>query len=83
MHLLRIKSSQKPKSQTAKILEQLKKAGRYGLFNYELSKSCLSWHRRVGDLRKSGENIVVVRIKGGVYKYYWVAPELTMIASER
>lgn len=66
----------KPKtSHTSRILQELKKAGRYGKYNYELSKpqvGGLCYHRRITDLRKSGENIVTVRISQGIFKYYYV-----------
>ena len=59
-------------SKEAQILAHLKKCGRYGAYNYELSKICLSWHRRITDLRKSGEHIVMVRLSGGTTKYYLI-----------
>ena len=71
MNLLKFKSSHKPKSQVARILELLKRAGGQGVYNYELSRVCLSWHRRITDLRKSGEHIQSVRLKRGIYKYYY------------
>jgi hypothetical protein len=55
----------KPKheSQSTKILKKLKKAGRYGQTSHELAKVCLCWHRRITDLRKSGEPIVTLRFE--------------------
>ena len=60
-------------SQTTKVLKALKKAGNHGLYNYELSRICLSWHRRIGNLRWEGYGISTVRITQGVYKYYFVS----------
>ena len=57
-------------SDETKIYKQLKKAGHYGLYNYELAKTCLSWHRRIGDLRAHGTNVQCVRLSKGTFKYY-------------
>lgn len=57
-------------SQNTKIYKALKQAGRYGLYNQQLSKICLSWHRRIGNLRADGVNIQCVRINRGLFKYY-------------
>lgn len=57
-------------SQETKIFKALKRAGHYGLYNYELSRVCLSWHRRIGDLRADGVNIQSVRLSKGSFKYY-------------
>lgn len=57
-------------SQTSQIYQALKTAGRYGQTNYELSRICLSWHRRIGDLRADGVNINTVRMSRGSFKYY-------------
>lgn len=57
-------------SDSTKIYKQLKKAGHYGQTNYELSRVCLSWHRRIGDLRADGVNIQCVRLTKGTFKYY-------------
>jgi hypothetical protein len=57
-------------SQTTKVYKALKEAGRYGLYNYELAKICLGWHRRIGDLRADGVHIACVRLTGGSFKYY-------------
>ncbi len=65
----------KYESQSTKILKKLKKAGKYGQTNYELAKVCIGWHRRITDLRKSGEPIVTVRISRGIFKYYLVDKE--------
>lgn len=70
MFLLKSKTSRKPASQSSRILQQLKKSGNHGSYNYELSKICLSWHRRVGNLRADGHNIQSVHIKGSGWKYY-------------
>lgn len=64
----------KPKeSQQTRILKALKKAGRYGLWNYELSRICLSWHRRIGQLREDGYGISAVRVSKGNFKYFLVS----------
>lgn len=60
----------KPVSQEARILQALKKAGSHGLYNYELSKICLSWHRRITDLRQEGYNIQHVQVRRSTHKYY-------------
>lgn len=57
-------------SQTTKVYKALKAAGRHGLYNYQLARICLGWHRRIGNLRADGVNIQCVRLTGGVYKYY-------------
>lgn len=57
-------------SQSTKIYKALKQAGHFGLYNYELSKICLSWHRRVGDLRADGVNIQCIRLSKGTFRYY-------------
>lgn len=57
-------------SQSTKIYKALKQAGGYGLYNYELARVCLSWHRRIGNLRADGVNIQCVRISKGTFKYY-------------
>lgn len=60
----------KPISQTAKILRALERHQKYGITNYELSRICLSWHRRLGNLRSQGYVIDSVQIKKGIWKYY-------------
>lgn len=60
-------------SQTTRILKALKKAGDYGQTNVELSKICLSWHRRIGNLRADGYGISCIRLTKGLYKYYFVS----------
>lgn len=76
MFLLKSKTSHKPASHSAQVLQQLKKSGTHGSFNYELARvGGLAWHRRITDLRKSGVNIQAVRINGGVYKYYFTQEE--------
>lgn len=57
-------------TQTGKVLRALKDAGHYGMANYELDRICLSWHRRIGDLRAEGHNIACVRITRGTFKYF-------------
>ena len=57
-------------SQVTKVYKALKQAGHYGLTNGDLSKICLSWHRRIGNLRADGVNIQCVRVTGGTWKYY-------------
>ncbi len=61
----------KPVTRSGKILAHLKKVGRHGAWNYELSRiGGLSWHRRVGNLRADGHNIQCVQIKKGLFRYY-------------
>lgn len=57
-------------SQETKVFKALKKADHYGLYNYQLARICLSWHRRIGDLRHDGVNIQAVRLSKGTFKYY-------------
>lgn len=76
--MFKVKSKTSHESHETKILKALKKAGRYGAYNYELAKpnvGGLAWHRRITELRKSGENIVTVRLSKGVFKYYYVNEE--------
>lgn len=64
----------KPTSHSQRILNHLKKCGRYGSWNYELARPTiggLAWHRRITDLRQDGHNIVKVRI-GSNFKYYLI-----------
>lgn len=65
----------KHSSHEQRILQQLKKAGKYGCYGHELAKAGvggLAWHRRITDLRKDGENIITVRISRGIFKYYYI-----------
>lgn len=64
----------KPISTTLKILNHLRRVGKHGAYNYELANICLSWHRRITDLRKKGFIIKRIRITQGVSKYYLVKP---------
>lgn len=60
-------------SHEARILVYLKKKGKHGACNYELSHpevGGLAWHRRITDLRKEGWLIVPLRLKNGVWAYY-------------
>lgn len=62
-------------SHEARVLRYLKKKGRHGAFNHQLAHpeiGGLSWHRRIGNLRSEGHNIIRVHLKGGVWKYYYV-----------
>ena len=64
----------KPESHTSRILKQLKKAGKYGCYNHELAKpgiGGIGWHRRITDLRKSGEKIIMLRLSNGKVKYFY------------
>lgn len=65
----RIRDSRRKPTSADKILSELKKAGHFGLTNVELSKVCLSWHRRIGNLRAAGHNIRTDRISKGSFRY--------------
>ena len=60
----------KHESLESKIFKALKIAGGHGLYNYELDRIGMSWHRRIGDLRADGVNIQCVKVKNGIFKYY-------------
>lgn len=65
-----VKEAKPVETHETKIFKALKKAGRHGLWNYELANVCIDWHRRIGDLRSSGINIRPERQKDGGWKYY-------------
>lgn len=69
---MKLLSKPSHETQSTKIFKALKKAGHYGLYNHELARICLSWHRRIGNLRKDGVNIQCVRLSRGSFKYYLV-----------
>lgn len=56
-------------SNSNRILLALERAGHYGLTNFELAKICISWHRRIGDLRSRGYNIRTDRLTKGSFRY--------------
>lgn len=61
----------KPTTRAGQLLRALKRAGRYGLFNYELNQ-IIGWRfgAAVFELRKEGYNIQRVQLSRGVHKYY-------------
>lgn len=63
----------KPVSHKQKVLQHLKKCGKYGAYSYELAKPNLGglcWHRRITDLRKEGFVIDGIQVKNGIWKYF-------------
>lgn len=65
-----ILASRKQETLESKVFKALKRAGRHGVYNHELARLGIAWHRRIGDLRADGINIQCVRIDKGVFKYY-------------
>lgn len=83
MFNLKFKSSRKPQNSTTKILNLLKNAGKYGVYNDKLSTISLSYTKRISTLRKQGHKIVLVRLPKGHNKYYFVSTADLPRESER
>lgn len=55
-------------SQTSKILKLLKEKG--NATNIELNKICYRYGARIHELRQEGYNIISVREKGSIWRFY-------------
>lgn len=59
-----------------KVYKALKRAGKHGLWNYQIAALGMSADRRLRDLRADGVPISSVRQKSGAWKYYLIKEEL-------
>ncbi len=72
---------QKPtaSTQTGRVLQLLKRSGKRGVFNYELTKISLQYTGRIYALRHEGHNILSERQylrdgrASGTWKYYLIS----------
>jgi hypothetical protein len=59
----------RPKSQKQKVLEALRRGGKFGILNVELNKICFRYGARIHELRREGYDIRMQVDKKGLYRF--------------